>query len=100
SSSDQHPQPQRGCGPPVPARASDLSYNAVGVDSISQRSPKVGVARQPWAGGPSPFGIVWSAGLRPGGIPEGCQILAGGRRETGTTGNLGKQGRTLAGCQK
>src|SRR5439155_1280381 len=42
----------------------DLSHNAVGVDSISERAPKVGVARQPWAGGPNPFGIVRSAGLR------------------------------------
>ena len=45
-------------------RAPDLSHNAVGVDSISERAPKVGVARQPWAGGPNPFGIVRSAGLR------------------------------------
>src|SRR5216117_3526224 len=46
--------------PPAP----DLSHNAVGVDSISQGAPKVGVARQPWAGGPNPFGIVRSVGLR------------------------------------
>src|SRR5437016_10744583 len=65
SSSDKYPQPQRGCGPSIPARAPDLSHNAVGVDSISGRAPKVGVARQPWAGGPNPFGIVRSAGLRP-----------------------------------
>src|SRR5439155_1737269 len=45
-------------------RAPDLSHNAVGVDSISKPAPKVGVARQPWAGGPNPFGIVRSAGLR------------------------------------
>src|SRR5437016_4327050 len=46
-------------------RAPDLRRNAVRVDSISERAPKVGVARQPWAGGPNPFGIVRSAGLRP-----------------------------------
>ena len=28
------------------------------------RTPKVGVTRQPWAGGRNPFGIVRSAGLR------------------------------------
>ena len=64
SSSIHHPQPRRGCGPSVPARTPDLGHNAVGVDSISERAPKVGVARQPWAGGPNPFGIVRSAGLR------------------------------------
>ena len=47
--------------PPAP----DLSHDAVGVDSISELAPKVRVARQPWAGGPNPFGIVRSAGLRP-----------------------------------
>src|SRR5438034_1395351 len=54
----------RETSPTVPARAPDLSHNAVGVDSISKPAPKVGVARQPWAGGPNPFGIVRSAGLR------------------------------------
>src|SRR5213075_1661093 len=34
------------------------------VDAISESAPKVGVARQPWAGGPNPFGIVRSVGLR------------------------------------
>jgi len=35
------------------------------------------------------------------GIPEGCQILAGGRREAETTGNLGKTIPRLGrGCQK
>src|SRR6266516_555703 len=52
------PQPQRGCGQSIPARAPDLGHNAVGVVSISERAPKVGVARQPWAGSRNPFGIV------------------------------------------
>ena len=52
------PQPQRGCGQSVPDRGQDIGRNAVGVVSISERAPKVGVARQPWAGGRNPFGIV------------------------------------------
>src|SRR6266705_444934 len=35
-----------------------LGHNTVGVVSISELAPKVGVARQPWAGGRNPFGIV------------------------------------------
>src|SRR5436190_213714 len=53
----------------------DLSHNAVGVDSISERAPKVGVARQPWAGGPNPFGIVRS--VRP--IWQGTDYACGRR---------------------
>src|SRR2546423_13063905 len=34
-------QPQRGCGPSVSARASDLGHNAFGVVSISERASKV-----------------------------------------------------------
>src|SRR2546425_132074 len=51
-------QPQRGCGQSIPVLAPDLGHNAVGVVSISERAPKVGVGRQPWAGGLNPFGIV------------------------------------------
>src|SRR2546425_453756 len=58
SLSVEPPQPQRGCGQSIPARALDLGHNAVGVVSISNRAPKVGVARQPWAGSRNPFGIV------------------------------------------
>ena len=58
SSSVKPPQPQRGCGQSVPDRGHDLGRNAVGVVSISERAPKVGVGRQPWAGGRNPFGIV------------------------------------------
>ena len=58
SSSVKPPQPQRGCGQSVPDRGHDLGRNAVGVVSISERAPKVGVGRQPWAGGLNPFGIV------------------------------------------
>ena len=54
----QTAQPQRGCGQSVPDRGHDLGRNAVGVVSISERAPKVGVGRQPWAGGRNPFGIV------------------------------------------
>jgi len=43
--------------------AVSLGHNAVGVVSISERAPKVGVARQPWAGGRNPVGIGRSAGL-------------------------------------
>ena len=50
SSSNKPLQPQRGCGLSVPARASDLGHNAIGVVSISERAPKVGVSRQPLAG--------------------------------------------------
>jgi hypothetical protein len=32
-------------------------HNRVAVVFISEREPKVGVARQPWAGGCNPFGI-------------------------------------------
>jgi hypothetical protein len=41
-SSIKRPQPQRGCGHSVPARAPDVGHNAVGVVSISERAPKVG----------------------------------------------------------
>ena len=58
SASVKPPQPQRGCGQSVPDRGHDLGRNAVGVVSISERAPKIGVARQPWAGGLNPFGIV------------------------------------------
>jgi len=58
SSSVKPSQPQRGCGQSIPARAHGLGHHAVGVVSISERAPKVGVARQPWAGGRNPFGIV------------------------------------------
>src|SRR5438309_282975 len=43
SSSVKPPQPQRGCGQSVPDRGHDLGRNAVGVVSISERAPKVGV---------------------------------------------------------
>jgi len=43
---------------PIHAIAHDLGHNAVGVVAISECAPKVGVARQPWAGGRNPFGIV------------------------------------------
>ena len=58
SSSVKPPQPQRGYGQSIPDRGHDLGRNAVGVVSISERAPKVGVGRQPWAGGRNPFGIV------------------------------------------
>src|SRR5437660_225150 len=58
SSSVKPPQPQRGYGQSVPDRGHDLGRNAVGVVSISERAPKVGVGRQPWAGGRKPFTIV------------------------------------------
>ena len=58
SPSVKPPQPQRGWGQSVPDRGHDLGRNAVGVVSISGRAPKVGVGRQPWAGGRNPFGIV------------------------------------------
>src|SRR5882672_12768087 len=64
SSSAKHPEPHRGCGNSVPARESDLGHNAVGVVSIGEHAPKVGVARQPWAGGRNPFGIVHGSVLR------------------------------------
>lgn len=35
-----------------------IGHNLVEVVSILEREPKVGVARQPWAGGRNPFGIV------------------------------------------
>src|SRR5213596_2517459 len=57
SSSVKPSQPQRGCGQSIPARAHGLGHNAVGVVSISERAPKVGVGRQRWAGGRNPFGI-------------------------------------------
>jgi len=38
SSSAKHPEPQRGCGPSVPARAPDLGHNAAGVIYIFERA--------------------------------------------------------------
>jgi hypothetical protein len=61
SPSAKHPQPQRGCGLSVLALAHDISHNTSGVVSISERASKVGVARQPWAGGHNSFEIDWNA---------------------------------------
>ena len=58
SSSVKPPQPQRGYGQSVPDRGHDLGRNAVGVVSIPERAPRVGVARQSWAGSRNPFGIA------------------------------------------
>jgi hypothetical protein len=73
---------------PIHAIAHDLGHNAVGVDSISGRAPKVGVARQPWAGGPNPFGIVRR--VRAAGI---VQATSAERRAAG-----GDRPRSARGC--
>src|SRR5437879_4939813 len=46
SSSTKYRQPQRGCGPSVPARAPDLGHNTVGVVPISERAPDFSGARR------------------------------------------------------
>src|SRR5207302_9500397 len=75
--SHQTSQPQRGCGHSIPPEH-DISHNAVGVVSISERAPKVGawrvnlglaadaplghliVERHSWAGAQTRFDFVTS----------------------------------------
>ena len=61
-----------------------VGRNAVGVESISEYAPKVGVVRQPWAGGHNPVGIVRIRLLR---IPTGFRPKTQGREARATLGH-------------